>query len=213
MNENYEQDDDTASVLSGSVYSDEGTAEQSATDDERLPLTGSGRPLQPGGWFGGAAARRHRRKRWRRRKKRCLKKLHRMCRCHRFWFSDILHPVSLMKAISQFLTSSAFARFGFLSLMTAFILFYFLRNPSLDFIGDATISWWLVFIARQTLTLQLAIISQSVVIDGLALKSRYVVKILSPLLTLCIVSSKGWPFLCTCKCFIVGVLRMSLDSL
>jgi hypothetical protein len=207
VNENYAQDDDTASILSESVYSDDGTAEQNATDDERLPLTGFGRPLQQKSWFGGASARRRMRKRWRRRKKRCLKKLYRMCRCHRFWFSDILHPVSLMKATYHFLTSSAFAKLGFLSLVAAFVLFYFLRNPSLDFIGVATVSWWLVFISRQTLTLQLAIVSESIIIDGLALKSRYAVKILSPLLTLCIVSSKGWPFLCTCKCFTVCLLH------
>lgn len=198
VDENFKQDDETASILSESVYS-EGSSEYAGNIDEMLPLTGSGRAPTQGGWFGRRRRKAIRRK-WHRTKKRCMKSLRRTCRCHRYWFADILHPVSLGRSILRFLTSSFFARLGFPSLVAAFVLFYLLYNPSIDIIGNATISWWLLFITRQTLTLQLAIATQCVVIDGLALKSRYAVKLLSPLLTLCVISSKGWPFLSACKC-------------
>lgn len=192
--ENYNQDDETGSVLSESVYSDAGSTEYVGNDGELLPLTG--RPSTQGDWRRRTKAVR---RKWRKRKKRCMKTIQRTCRCHRYWFAEIMHPVSLGKSFFRFLTSSFFAKLGFPSLVTAFILFYYLQNPSLDFIGAATISWWLVFIARQTLTWQLAIVTECIVIDGLALKSRYPVKLLSPLLTLCVISSKGWPFLSTSK--------------
>lgn len=197
--ENYRrEDDDTLSVASDSVYSE---VSDTGTDQEMLPLTGTSRPTQQqGGWFGfSAAARRKRRRWWRKRKKKLYRCLRRTCRRDRFWFGEVLHPVSLLKAIGRFLARSWFTRLGVPCLFAAFVLFYFLRNPSLDFMGKSTISWWFVFITRQSLTFQLAIISQSIVIDAFALKSRHAVKMFSPLLTLCVISSRGWPFIAACK--------------
>ena len=128
-----------------------------------------------------------------------MKFLRRTCRCHRYWFAPVLHPVQLAKALKTFLTTSWFVRLGLPCLFIAFVMFYSLHNPSLDVIEQATLSWWFVFVARQTLTLQLAIITQSIVIDGFALRSRYAVHIFSPLLTLVVISSKGWPFILTCE--------------
>jgi len=200
VTENFDQDDETISVASTSEYS---VASTEGTDEELLPLTGSsGRP-QRGGWFSDSAAKRRRRKasrkKWRKRKRHCRRVIRRTCRCDRYWFADLLHPVSLAKSTLHFITSSWFSKVGFPSLVIAFVLFYHLNNPSLDFIGAATLSWWLVFIARQTLTFQLAIVAESIVIDGFALKSRLAVHIFSPLLTLCVISAKGWPFLCVGK--------------
>lgn len=207
VNENYYKDDDTASIASSSGFSE---APTEGTDEEMLPLTGTGEPSQRRGWFRGSAERRRRRKaarkKWRKRRRHCMRKLHKVCRCDRYWFSDLLHPAVIGRSTVQFITASWFTKLGFPSLMAAIVFFYFLRNPSLDFIGQATLSWWLVFVARQTLTLQLAIISERIFIDGFALKSRYAVNIFSPLLTLCVISSKGWPFLFVGKWRVVALL-------
>lgn len=191
VDENYNQDDETASVMSDSVYSegsDIGTAEE-------LPLLAGDSASRRAS----VISRRQGRRKWHKRRKRCLKFLHRTCRCHRYWFAPVLHPAQLAKALKTFLTASWFVRLGLPCLVTAFVMFYSLHNPSLDVIEQATLSWWFVFVTRQTLTLQLAIITQSIVIDGFALRSRYAVSIFSPLLTLCVISSKGWPFIFTCE--------------
>ena len=57
------------------------------------------------------------------------------------------------------------------------------------------LSWWILFIGvRQVVTLTMALITQALVIDYLALGSRFSLKWLGPLPTLLIVQSKGWPF-------------------
>jgi hypothetical protein len=82
--------------------------------------------------------------------------------------------------------------------LTAFFLFYYMGNPTLDFMSQATASWWLIFLARQTLTFELALIVESCII-GLALRSKLVVKVFGPLVTLFIINSEGWPFISTSK--------------
>ena len=204
VSDNYKQEDDTTSVASSSAYSDVG-------NEEMLPLVSEADDSeQRGGWFGYGSAerrdarrkrRRSARRKWRKRGKKCLRSIDRAFRCDRYWFSELCHPISFGKVLFKFITTSWFTKLGLPSLILAFILFYYLHNPTLDFIEQGTISWWLVFIARQSLTLQLAIITQSVIIDGLAMRSRFAVRIFSPLLTLCIISAKGWPFNAASKCF------------
>jgi hypothetical protein len=191
VDKNFKKDDDeTASIASDSVYTE---ATDMGTEEELLPLTGASQ----GGH--GSAARRRRKRVWHRRRKKCMKSLHKAFRCDRYWFAEVLNPISLALAFFRFVTTSWFARLGLPCLIVAFVLFYYLNNPAPDFIKGATISWWLVFVTRQTLTLQLAVVSQSVLIDAFAMKSRYAVSIFSPLLALCVISSKGWPFISACK--------------
>jgi len=83
-------------------------------------------------------------------------------------------------------------------LCAAFVLFYHLSNPELDFLpGDATVSWWCVFLVRQSVTFELSRRSQYFGVDCLALRSRWVVKIFGPLFTLWLIQARGWPFICT----------------
>lgn len=201
LDEDFKKDDDIESVVSEATDSE-------FMDEELLPLTGTeDQNQQAGCWPGyGAAdngdARRlkkaARKKKWRKRRKRFFKSLEKCC-CYNHHLADIFHPVVLVKAVFNFLTSSWFTKIGLPSLLAACFLFYYMGNPTLDFMNQAAASWWLLFLARQTLTLELALISESLMI-GLALRSKLVVKIFGPLVTLFILNSKGWPFVSTSKC-------------
>lgn len=60
----------------------------------------------------------------------------------------------------------------------------------------ASVSWWFLFIGvRQVLTYSMALVTQSLVIDYLALSSRLCLDWLGPVVTLLVVQSKGWPFI------------------
>lgn len=60
----------------------------------------------------------------------------------------------------------------------------------------ASISWWLLFLgARMVITFSLALAAQGYIIDFLALRTRWFVKVFGPFLTLMIVQSKGFPFI------------------
>jgi hypothetical protein len=84
----------------------------------------------------------------------------------------------------------------------AAILFYFCENPPTgkgkaepDSQERASASWWLIFICiRQVLTLSLALGMQAFIIDFLSLGSRLMLRLVGPVITLLIVTSKGWPF-------------------
>lgn len=57
-------------------------------------------------------------------------------------------------------------------------------------------SWWILFIGvRQFITLTMALITQALVIDYIALGSRFSLRWLGPIITLTLVQSKGWPFI------------------
>lgn len=60
----------------------------------------------------------------------------------------------------------------------------------------ASISWWLLFLGvRQVLTLSLARATQAWMVDFLALRTRWFVKIFGSRMTLLLVQAKGWPFI------------------
>lgn len=78
----------------------------------------------------------------------------------------------------------------------AWIFFYHLGNPHFEFLpGNTTMSWWLNFAGRQLLTLEMARMAQFLIIDGLTLRSKLVIQLGGPLLTLLAIQSRGWPFL------------------
>ena len=180
-----EDDGDTASIATeDSPYSE-------FTEGERLPLVGG-----ESDDVEGRRRRRAARKKWRRRRKRCLKRIKKTCCMSKGnRLSEVLHPSIVFKAFIRFLTSSCFVRIGVPCLLAAFVLFYYMGNPTFDFARRATGSWWLVFVARQCLTLELALLTQFFLIDALALRSRWVVRLFGPLLTLFLINSKGMPFL------------------
>ena len=62
--------------------------------------------------------------------------------------------------------------------------------------NQASVSWWLLFVGvRQVLTFTAAKATQAWLVDFLALRTRWFVKLFGPFITLLIVQSKGWPFL------------------
>ena len=98
----------------------------------------------------------------------------------------------------------------FLPLMAiAAALFY--CNPSAppDFRRDgASISWFILFLLRQTVNFSMARAIQLIVIDYLSLQRRFTIRFFGPRVTLVIVQSKGYPFLM----FVWGLLNFCLLS-
>jgi hypothetical protein len=81
------------------------------------------------------------------------------------------------------------------------ILFYFFENPptgkgEAETDSRASASWWLIFMCvRQVLTFSLALGMQGLIIDFLSLGSRVMLRLVGPVITLLVVTAKGWPFI------------------
>jgi hypothetical protein len=76
--------------------------------------------------------------------------------------------------------------------VAALILYYPLANPMIDFLpGSVTVAWWFNFIARQTVTLEMARLLEYVIVDSLLLKSRWD---RSQLVSFVAYHIQGWPF-------------------
>lgn len=62
----------------------------------------------------------------------------------------------------------------------------------------ASVSWWFLFLGvRLFITLMLAMVTQSLIVDYLALSSRILLQGVGPIITLFLVQAKGWPFVVT----------------
>jgi hypothetical protein len=71
------------------------------------------------------------------------------------------------------------------------------ENLSCEGLG-ASVSWWFLFLGvRQVITLMLALLTQSLIVDYLALSSRILLQGVGPIITLFLVQAKGWPFILT----------------
>ena len=81
----------------------------------------------------------------------------------------------------------------------AALLFYALDNPptgrNVENSDQASASWWLLFVLRQSLTGLLAKFLEWVLIDFLSIRSSFSIQVLGPWFTLFIMQSRGWPFL------------------
>src|SRR3569623_815085 len=93
----------------------------------------------------------------------------------------------------------------------AAILYYVVGNPPCGYevctgespvddrlrpFHQAAASWWLLFVCcRQVITFTFARLTNAIVIDYFALRSRSMVRIVGPLVTLFVVQAKGWPFI------------------
>jgi hypothetical protein len=92
--------------------------------------------------------------------------------------------------------------FGIPFLAVSAILFYAFDNPPTGKSPDgspgsrASASWWLLFVVRQSVTLSTALLLQMIIVDFLSISTRLMLRIVGPILTLLIVQSKGWPFVC-----------------
>ncbi len=84
------------------------------------------------------------------------------------------------------------------ALAAAACLFHFFENPSSSS-GNASISWWIIFICmRQVGIILLSKSVEAVVVDFLAIQTRAILRSCGPVITLLFVQSKGWPFLLSC---------------
>ena len=95
--------------------------------------------------------------------------------------------------------------------VVSWLLYYFADNPYTGYAGDgendeeestqnnkASISYWIIFICiRQVVTLTLALLTQAVVIDFLAVSSWIFLRFFGPVVTLFLAGSKGFPFVVT----------------
>ena len=79
----------------------------------------------------------------------------------------------------------------------AMVLFYVWRNPSLDALpGNATLSWWCNFFARQIVLFEGARILKYLFLDCLVLGSAgRASQFIGPFLTLLCLQAKDWPFI------------------
>jgi len=76
---------------------------------------------------------------------------------------------------------------------SAAILFYFAGNPGPA--GKPSSSWWLLYAVRQVTTFSMALALQGVFVDFLALRTKTMLRLVGPIVTLLIVQAKGWPFI------------------
>jgi hypothetical protein len=103
------------------------------------------------------------------------------------------------------LQSSFFAVFGVPAIILALFFFHCMGNPGVSVLPtDASLAWWLTFSAQQMVLLDAAMILEFLLVDGLALRSRWFVKLFGPLVTLSVIQAKGWPFLAVCW-YVVGM--------
>jgi hypothetical protein len=105
-------------------------------------------------------------------------------------FSEFLRPKKVSIAV---FCKSVLLLLMFLSGVAA-ILFYLVGNPLVTTDG-ASISWILLFIARQIVTFSMTQCTQLLIVDFLCLKTRYLVRLFGPTFSLFIVQSKGIPFI------------------
>jgi hypothetical protein len=172
-------EDDAASVGSDSVLSP-------SVSNENLPMSVD--PL-----LGGESRQQHygstvqEMRRARRKSRRFWRK------SSRFWI-ECCNPVRNFQRFAHLVRSAYFLWMSLPLFAVAWVLYYYFGNPKLDFMpGDATVSWWMDFIGRQLITLELARATEWLVIDCFALGSKFTVRLFGPFLTLLAIQGKGWP--------------------
>ena len=113
-----------------------------------------------------------------------------------FGLAEIIHPAAFIQGLLRFLFASTFTFVTLPCVIVAALLFYYLGNPSLSFLpGNASLSWWLLFVARQALILELVIVIQYLAVEGIALRTKWMVYTCGPLVTLWFINAKGWPLI------------------
>jgi len=108
---------------------------------------------------------------------------------------DALRPRVVLSHTIRFLrTTFAFGIVPFF--FTAYILFHYCGNPTVPFLpGHSALSWWLIFVTRQMVTLQLAFATEYVLVEAIVCRSPVAIKLFGPAITLFAMQAKGWPFL------------------
>ena len=108
-----------------------------------------------------------------------------------------LHPIKILRLIARAVMSSWTISLALPALALAFFLYYQIGNPKLDFMpGDATLAWWILFAARQIVTLDIARLTQWILVDNF-MASSFSVKLFGPQFIFFVIQSSGWPFIVT----------------
>jgi hypothetical protein len=162
-------------------------------DEEMLPLTATEQDKGKPGWFGYGTSGMRRLRKWK--KKKDLES------GAALWVSSlskVLNASAILQQIRRIL--KRFLIIGLPCIVAAFLCYYKFGRPHPDFLPEGTsLSWWLLFITRQWVTFELAVTSQYFVVEVLALRTKWVVKWMGPLVTLCVIQSRGWPLVATRK--------------
>ena len=87
--------------------------------------------------------------------------------------------------------------FSALLALAALVLYYPLGNPKIDALGNAGLSWYCNFFARQIVLFEAARVLKYLLLDCLILGSTatHSVKFVGPFFTLLALQAKGWPFI------------------
>lgn len=109
----------------------------------------------------------------------------------------LFHPTRMLRIAWE----SFLFRLGLPFCIAAWLLYYPLGNPEVDALpGKTRLSWWFNFAGRQVITLELARLTQWLLLDlwlcrsGSSARERPWWKV-DPLVTLWSIHSRGWPFL------------------
>ena len=104
-------------------------------------------------------------------------------------------PSFLVIRLRQVLIGSYFLWVAMPLFVLSFIFYYGAGNPEIWFIpGTARSAWLLNFFGRQVVTLELARLTQWLILDCLLLGSRTLAQYFGPIVTMTAVQSRGWPF-------------------
>lgn len=157
----------------GGGSGDDGDEEPASGGDEEQPEAVDSTPLLPND--GEVAARR-----W--------KELHRGRRCcsgssiKAFFWGILCHCWLLI--------------FAALLAGLAWILYYSFGNPKVDAIpGNASLSWWCNWFARQFVLFEAARVIKFILLDCIILGSNFTVKLVGSFVTLMALQAKNWPFI------------------
>lgn len=106
---------------------------------------------------------------------------------------DVLGPRDIWLGIKNFLLGTVLLLIVPLLSLSA-MFFYVFNNPFHHFLpSGATLSWWLIFTVRLSLTFQLAQASQYL-LEILTTRTKIIVRVLGPFAALVAMQSLGWPF-------------------
>jgi len=112
------------------------------------------------------------------------------------WVRRQKHPLTLFQDLVHFVWFQTYLlSMALPCAISSSVLFYGCGNPSWSFLpGHASIAWWFMFFGRQTVLYEGARLCQWFLIDKVVLGTRIAVQCLGPLLTLCFIQARGWPF-------------------
>jgi hypothetical protein len=110
----------------------------------------------------------------------------------RYEYTDLIAP-QMPRSIARISRLLFFVVFPFLSV--AVLLFYMFDNPMAGNSGTS-VSWWIIFVARQGLLFEFARVGEVFWVEIMALRSKLFTTAFGPYVALAIIQSKGWPYMC-----------------